>query len=309
MRLSIQRNSVILSWVTSIAIGFTPLTIALIAGYSLGSSANTDGLNVFVEEASARSISSLSIVATLIPIGFAFAAGMISTVNPCGFAMLPAYLGLYLSSSDNTLSKTTPFMHITHALLVGLVVTGGFILLFGLTGLIIGIGARSIVKIFPWVGLGTGFFLTAFGIWILRGGTIYTSIAERAGSHIEHKNNVRTRDYFLFGLSYGIASLSCTLPIFLTVISSTLVTTGVISAIGQFIVYAAGMGTVIIALTLTMALFKATIVTKIKRIFPYMQLISALFMILAGAYIVFYWLTIGGMSDAIHLLVNFLIVL
>ena len=304
MRSSIQRNSGILSWVTAIAIGFAPLTIAVIAGYSLGSAANTEGLNVFVEEVSARSISSLSIIGTLIPIGFAFAAGMISTVNPCGFAMLPAYLGLYLSSSENSLSKTTPFMHISRALLVGLVVTGGFILLFGLTGLTIGIGARSIIKIFPWVGLGTGFFLTVFGFWILRGGTIYTSIIARAGSHIEHKNNVRIREYFLFGLSYGIASLSCTLPIFLAVISSTLVTAGTISAIGQFIAYAFGMGTVIIALTLTIALFKATIVMKIKRLFPYMQLISALFMILAGAYIVFYWLTIGGMSDAIHLLIN-----
>ncbi|HSJ36530.1 MAG TPA: hypothetical protein VLB85_15900, partial [Acidimicrobiia bacterium] len=32
----------------------------------------------------------------------AFAAGMISTVNPCGFAMLPAYLGYFLGGAPGT---------------------------------------------------------------------------------------------------------------------------------------------------------------------------------------------------------------
>mgnify|MGYP001611737333 FL=1 len=35
-------------------------------------------------------------VADFLPLGYAFGAGMVSTVNPCGFAMLPAYLGLFL---------------------------------------------------------------------------------------------------------------------------------------------------------------------------------------------------------------------
>ena len=39
-------------------------------------------------------------ISLIIPLGYAFGAGMVSTVNPCGFAMLPAYLGLYLGSRD-----------------------------------------------------------------------------------------------------------------------------------------------------------------------------------------------------------------
>ena len=30
------------------------------------------------------------------PLALAFTAGMVATVNPCGFAMLPAYLGYFL---------------------------------------------------------------------------------------------------------------------------------------------------------------------------------------------------------------------
>ena len=30
------------------------------------------------------------------PLALAFTAGMVATVNPCGFAMLPAYLSYFL---------------------------------------------------------------------------------------------------------------------------------------------------------------------------------------------------------------------
>ena len=30
------------------------------------------------------------------PLGLAFAAGLVATINPCGFAMLPAYLSFFL---------------------------------------------------------------------------------------------------------------------------------------------------------------------------------------------------------------------
>ena len=33
-------------------------------------------------------------ISLIIPLGYAFGAGMVSTGNPCGFAMLPAYLGV-----------------------------------------------------------------------------------------------------------------------------------------------------------------------------------------------------------------------
>lgn len=40
-------------------------------------------------------------LADYLPMGYAFGAGMVSTVNPCGFAMLPAYLSLYMGAKDS----------------------------------------------------------------------------------------------------------------------------------------------------------------------------------------------------------------
>ncbi len=39
-------------------------------------------------------------VGEALPLGFAFTAGMATAANPCGFAMLPAHLSLYLGTSE-----------------------------------------------------------------------------------------------------------------------------------------------------------------------------------------------------------------
>ena len=41
-------------------------------------------------------------LADLLPFGYAFGAGMVSAVNPCGFAMLPVYLTLYLGAENGS---------------------------------------------------------------------------------------------------------------------------------------------------------------------------------------------------------------
>jgi len=106
---------------------------------------------------------------------------------------------------------------------------------------------------------------------------------------------VSLKGYFLFGLSYGTASLSCTLPVFLAVVGSSLTASNLATSLGQFFLYAFGMGIVIMALTLGMAIFKGAMVRAVRKALPYIQPVGSWLMVLAGMYIVFYWLTIGGL--------------
>ena len=39
-------------------------------------------------------------VANLLPVGYAFAAGMVASVNPCGFFMLPSYISYLLDAEE-----------------------------------------------------------------------------------------------------------------------------------------------------------------------------------------------------------------
>ena len=95
-----------------------------------------------------------------------------------------------------------------------------------------------------------------------------------------------------FGWSYGAASLSCTLPVFVAVVGFG-TTTNFITATGYFMLYGLGMGSVILTLTLIIAIFKSAMVGVPRKMIPFIQPISATLMILAGSYIVYYWLTLG----------------
>ena len=71
--------------------------------------------------------------------------------------------------------------------------------------------------------------------------------------------------------------------------------TNLFAAMGQFVLYALGMGMVILALTLGIAFFKQAMVGALRKAMPYVQPVGSWLMVVAGAYIVFYWLTIGGL--------------
>ncbi len=272
------------------------LAIAFIGAALIGKDTGIDGINGFVERLSGGSGSALGNLGLLAPLGFAFAAGMASAVNPCGFAMLPAYLGMYLGTSDKANESAHPVRRIGRALVVGGMVTAGFVVLFGTAGVVIGVGARAfVVNVLPWVGLVVGILLVIIGAWMVGGGKLYTGIAARASYRIGDPTQVSLRGYFVFGLSYGTASLSCTLPIFLAVVGSTLAVSSLATSLGQFFLYGFGMGIVILALTLGMAIFKGAMVRTVRRALPYIQPIGSWLMVVAGVYIVFYWLTIGGL--------------
>ena len=124
------------------------------------------------------------------------------------------------------------------------------------------------------------------------GGKFNIGAISRAASHMGDAREVSLKSYFLFGLSYGTASLSCTLPVFIAVVGFG-TTTNFLTATGYFILYGLGMGFVILTLTLIMVIFKIAMVGVPRRLFPSIQPISATMMILAGSYIVYYWLTLG----------------
>lgn len=271
------------------------IAVAVLGALLIRGDGEIDDVNLFVESLSGNSASFLSGLGVVAPLGFAFGAGVAAAFNPCGFAMLPAYMGLYLGVGANE-ERASFVSQLGRALLVGVSVTAGFVLLFAVAGSIIGLGARSVVgSILPWLGLGIGILLVLAGAWLLRGGELYTALAQQAATRLGNPGSSSVRGYFLFGLSYGVASLSCTLPIFLAVIGSSFAASDIMTSFSQFVLYALGMGVVIIALTLSMALFKGAMLGGMRRVMPYVHPIGTWLMIVAGTYIVFYWLTLGGL--------------
>ena len=100
---------------------------------------------------------------------------------------------------------------------------------------------------------------------------------------------------FLFGIAYGVSSLSCTLPIFLVVVGTALGSGTLLISLAQFMGYALGMGTVLAVITIGTALFREAMEHWLRRLMPYVHRVSALFLIGAGVYLIYYWLSSVGL--------------
>jgi cytochrome c-type biogenesis protein len=251
------------------------------------------GLNPLVEGASGVSSTALGDLGLLLPFGFAFAAGMASATNPCGFALLPAYIGLLLGHGAG---REAPRLRkrLATAGLITLAVTSGFIVLFASAGLLVGAGGQAVTDIFPVVGLLVGVLLIGAGTYRLGGGLLYSAAPEQLSARLG-AGSTGPRGYLLFGLTYGIASLSCTLPIFLAVLGGSLATASIGDTLAQMVLYGLGMGFVISLLTLAVALFRESMQRWLKKAMRYADPLGTAFLFIAGMYIVYYWLTIGGL--------------
>ena len=227
---------------------------------------------------------------------FAFSAGVVSAVNPCGFAMLPAYLGLYMSTGIYEKDSTHYGKMILKGLFIGCCVGLGVLSLFLFVGLITGFALNFIRSIMEWVGLLLGVGLITIGIWLMNGGRLYTGLTARIGQSIGNPTQISLKGFFLFGVSYGLASLSCTLPIFLSVVGINLNGSSIYDSMMQFALYGAGMGAMILFVTLSMAILKGVMIRYIKLALPYVERIGFFLVVLSGMYIVFYWMTIGGVQ-------------
>ena len=252
------------------------------------------GPNVAVESLSSGSSGFVGEVGRFLPLGFAFAAGMVAAVNPCGFVLLPAYLGVFLGEADGEQAVGTT-RRVRRGLVVGATLAVGFVVLFAAIGLLVGFVARALIGVLPFLGLAVGVGLIVAGGYRLAGGTLYASLPERISGRLSGAGAHTLRGYFLFGLAYGTASLSCTLPIFLAVLGGSLATPDLPRTLGRVGLYGLGMGSVVLALTLAAALFKATAVRRLRGAMRLVEPVGTVFLFLAGTYVVYYWLTVGGL--------------
>lgn len=236
-------------------------------------------------------------MAGFLPFGYAFGAGMVTTVGPCGIAMLPAYVSLYLRTEEEGFRQQSPLRRGGRAILLSLVVTVGFVTLFAIIGTILSLGGEFIIQILPWAAVLIGVSLILLGIWMLAGGHLYFAVFSRLASRIERPGGSGVIGFLVFGIVYGIAALSCTLPIFLVVVGSALALKGFTTGLLQFVSYALGMGFIITIVTLGTAFFKEAVHRWLHRLVPVVARFSGLLLILAGGYILYFWFAVGDILN------------
>lgn len=210
----------------------------------------------------------------------AVVAGMVATVNPCGFAMLPAYLTLVVTGSTDRTQRQL----LGRALASSALTTAGFVTVFGLFGVVIAPIFTSVQRYLPFVTVLIGLALVVVGALLLTGREIRVLAPKpRKGAPDQ-----RLVTMFGYGVAYAIASLSCTIGPFLAVSGAALRSGEVGEGVLAFVAYAAGMGLVVTALAVATALASAGVVSRARSLLPHVSRLGGVLLILVGLYVTYY---------------------
>jgi cytochrome c biogenesis protein CcdA len=225
-----------------------------------------------------------------LPFALALTAGMLAAVNPCGFALLPAYLSLLV------LGEGSPSRGVAvgRALAATAAMTLGFAAVFGLFGLVVAPVASQVQQHLPWFTVVFGLLLCGAGVWLLAGREL-PSLLPRVRRAPGVTRSVPSMA--LFGGAYAVASLGCTIAPFLAIVVSAFRSGSTAGGLLLFGAYAAGMGAVVGTAALGVALARTSMVGRLRRVGAVASRVGGGLLLLVGAYTAYYgWYEIRALK-------------
>jgi cytochrome c biogenesis protein CcdA len=213
-------------------------------------------------------------------LALAFAAGLVAALNPCGFAMLPAYLALVVRGEGSSRASA-----VGRALTATAAMALGFIAIFGLFGLLTTSAANALQGHLPYVTVAVGITLVVVGSWLLAGREM-PSVRSSLGTNTRLAPTARLGSMFGYGIGYALASLSCTIGPFLAV--TGIGVSGSSGGLSAFVSYASGFTLIVGTLAVASALASSAFIARLRQVSPYVNRISGVILLLVGAYVGYY---------------------
>lgn len=215
-----------------------------------------------------------------------FFTGMLASVNPCGFVLLPTYLLYFLGINSNALGSQRATVH--RALLVGSAVSLGFITVFTIIGIISRALTTWLSDHAEYAGLVIGLLMVALGVAMLAGYRLPIGIPRLQAGGTDRT----VGSMYLYGIGYAVASIGCSFPLFSSVVLGTVNTDGLPNGIAAVGLYGAGMGLVVIALTVTLAIAETGLLRVLRASTRYLETASAVVVLFSGLYLSWYWFSV-----------------
>lgn len=217
-------------------------------------------------------------------VGLAFTAGLVAALNPCGFAMLPAYLVLVVRGE----SVDTPrgLAAVGRALGATAGMGLGFLTVFGSFGALTISAGSTVQRYLPYLTVVIGIVLVAIGVWLLIGRELTLLTPRHTGGR--WAPTARLGSMYGYGVSYAIASLSCTIGPFLAVTAAGLRRGSLIGSVLIYLAYIASLTLVVGVLAVAAAAANSAVVNRLRRILPYVNRISGALLVLVGLYVGYY---------------------
>jgi len=208
-------------------------------------------------------------------LALALTAGMLGAVNPCGFALLPAYLSVLVAGETRG-----PVAAVGRAVRCSAALTLGYVAVFGTFGLVLTPLAGALTPRLPWLTVVLGAAIAVAGAWLLAGRSL--PLPGRGLRAPRLTGSVPST--VLFGMAYAVASLGCAIGPFLAIVVTGLRSGSVL----PFLAYAAGMGLVIGLTAVAVALARASLVSRLRRVTAVVPRLGGAVLLLTGAYVAWY---------------------
>ena len=209
-------------------------------------------------------------------LALALTAGMLAAVNPCGFALLPAYLSVLVAGE-----RTGPAAAVGRALRCTAALTLGYVAVFGAFGLALRPVAGELQPRLPWLTVVLGLGLAATGVWLVAGRSLPSLGARLRAPRLTGS----AWSMVLFGMAYAVASLGCAIGPFLAIVVSSL---GTGRGPLLFVAYAAGMGLVIGVTALAVALARVSLIARLRQAGSVVPRLGGAVLIVTGSYVAWY---------------------
>lgn len=214
----------------------------------------------------------------------AFVAGMVAPVNPCGFALLPAWISITVGNArDARLSG-----RLARGAAVGLGMALGFAGTLTLFGLIVSAGAHWLVQAAPWIGVTIGVMLILLAASMAIGYSPHLRVPSLT-SRRTPVGRTGIRDSIAYGAGFATASLSCTFGALLAVIAQAQATASLAGMLVVFAAYAAGSAVVLLLIAVLAVAGGTTLTRRVSALARHGRLIIAGLLAITGAYLAWYW--------------------
>ena len=222
-------------------------------------------------------------------VAYPFSLGLVAAFNPCGFALLPAYLSYFIGveqSDDQPSSGAQALGAMLRAMAVALTLTVGFVAVFGAFGALFEtvLSQGAVLDRIGYVTVAIGVLMALLGVWLLAGRAVNLRLPKMS----QGTGSRRLGSVFMFGVSYAVVSLSCTIGLFIAAVASSFSADSVADGIANFVAYGIGMGAVITFLTLALATARSRVVSAMRRMSRWINPVSGVVLIASGVYVANY---------------------
>ncbi|MGX6601675.1 cytochrome c biogenesis CcdA family protein [Micromonosporaceae bacterium Da 78-11] len=163
--------------------------------------------------------------------------------------------------------------------------TVGFVIVFAAFGLLAAPAADWIAQRLPWLTVIIGVVLAFLGGWLLAGRELPSPVPRTSRAPALRRTS---GSMILFGMSFAVASLGCTIGPFLGVVVASFTTGSALQGIGLFVAYAAGMALIVASVSVAVALARQTVIAWLRRTAGVVSRVAGALMAFAGLYVAWY---------------------